>query len=398
MEITTDNKRQFKAKFTGKCAICGGQILGWKAGSPTVSFDHAHYYQWRKRDASGKPVSGQIMHVDPSCAEVAAGEMLPSDMRDGAAVTVTVPTEITEILETTDPTPAVSSPVIKLGGKTLTVPKNNTVVIESTPAVKIAKPVISGTRKMMANAPWEDVLPELLKAGVKRIGLTGPAGTGKSTTTMKLAETVAKSVGRPYFRITLTERTTIEEIVGSFQLIKEDGCTIQKFVPGPLTIALKEGGFIQWDEFTHVSGEIESLMYAAWDDTPQLLLPDGDYIEKAAEGYCCIGTTNDAPEQMAPPLLDRCEAFLLATTPHPAALADCLPEEAAVCINMYRGLDNKPWKFSRNASVRMVRAFSRLRKSGLLSDELIAKVVFGEAGTEFLSALSTAALKHRTGR
>jgi hypothetical protein len=248
---------------------------------------------------------------------------------------------------------------------------------------------------MMANASWEQVLPALLKSGVKRVGLTGPAGTGKSTTTMKLAEEVAKKLGRPYFRITLTERTTIEEIVGSFQLVKEDGCTIQKFVPGPLTIALKEGGFIQWDEFTHVSGEIESLMYSAWDDQPQLLLPDGTYIESAAEGYCCIGTTNDAPEQMAPPLLDRCEAFLLATTPHPAALGDCEPDEAQVCINMYKNLDNKPWKFTRNATVRMVRAFSRIRKAGLMSDELVAKVVFGEGSTEFLSALSTAALSYK---
>jgi hypothetical protein len=375
--------KKYKVKFTGKCVKCGQTILGYKAGTPAVSFEMAHYYQWCKRDNSGLPVSGKIMHVDPTCEEVAAGEMRPSDMRGTAAVPAVPDLALGEPIF-----PVTHDPVVVNAPVPDEVPESE-VIPDATPTLKSGK----APKLVSPAATWEQMLTALIESGCKRIGLTGPAGTGKSTTSYKTLQAVAG--GRQVYRVTMTPRTTLEDLLGSFQLVKEDGVTVQKFVMGPVPLALINGCPLQFDEFTHTGGEVESLFYSVWDDQPQILLPDGTYIDKAADGFCCIGTTNDPPEQLAPPLLDRCEAFLTAATPHPAALASCNVDEAAVCQNYYRGLDTKPWQFSRSPSVRMVRSFSRLRKAGRMSDELVAKAIFGNAGPEFLSSMSTAALTRK---
>jgi hypothetical protein len=390
MEVT----KKYKVKFTGKCAVCGGTILGWKGGNPTVSFEMAHYYQWRKRDASGAPITGKIMHVDPTCEEVAAGEIRPANMRadeHGAPTSIEPITHAPSIpvIHAPEPEPEVVplvNPIVPVALEPQTT---------ADPEPKIEIKVKAGSKKLVnPAASWEDMLTALINSGVRRIGLTGPAGTGKSTTAYKTLKALVGN--RDVYRVTMTPRTTLEDLLGSFQLVKEDGVTVQKFVMGPVPLALINGCPLQFDEVTHVGGEVESLFYSVWDDQPQILLADGTYIDKVAPGFCCIGTTNDPPDQLAPPLLDRCEAFLMAVTPHPAALADCTPDEVAVCQNYYRALDTKQWQFSRSPSVRMVRSFSRFRKAGLISDELLAKAVFGVAGPEFLSAMSTASLTRRT--
>ena len=237
--------------------------------------------------------------------------------------------------------------------------------------------------KIKPNSKWWDVLEACLESGLTRILLVGPPGTGKSTT-----------ADRDGLRVTCHEDAGPESMVGTF--IQKDGNTV--WIDGPAVCAMKRGSRIVLDETDHSSPECVSLLYALLDDSPSIVLPTGEQV-KATGGYQVIGTSNSSPADFPEAILDRFEAVIIADEPHPLAVdrvKDDAGERSASLVslmtNYYRGINKSGYQFRGNPTLRKCRNFARLLVAGLHED-VAAKVVFGNAGKEVQSALTTAGVK-----
>jgi nitric oxide reductase NorQ protein len=256
------------------------------------------------------------------------------------------------------------------------------------PAPPVAEPgpekVTLGTiSKITTRSKWWDVLEACLAAGLNRILLVGPPGTGKSTT--------ADTDG---LRVTCHEDAGPESMIGTF--IQKDGNTV--WVDGPTSIAMRAGKRVVSDEFDHNSPECLSLAYATLDDSPSIMLPTGEYLV-AKSGYQLIGTSNSSPSDFPEAILDRFEAIIVAAEPHPNAVkivkaqagtkADAL---TGLMNNYYRGLNTTQYAFRGNPTLRKCRNFAKLLDAGL-DENVAAQVVFGNAAKEILSAMTTSSAK-----
>ncbi len=75
--------------------------------------------------------------------------------------------------------------------------------------------------------------------------LKGPPGVGKSF----LVQYLCAQTNRPLYRITLSETTFREDLLGTLQLVSSDsGETVTRWLDGPLTRAAREGAVLLLDE------------------------------------------------------------------------------------------------------------------------------------------------------
>lgn len=228
---------------------------------------------------------------------------------------------------------------------------------------------------------WEEQLKIFVEAGGRRGMLIGPAGTGKST---------AASDGYK-FRVTCHEDMGPESLVGTF--IQKDGQTV--WIDGAAVKAMRLGTRLVLDEIDHVSPECMSLCYALLDDAPSIMLPTGEYVE-AEDGYSVIATSNGNPMELPDPIMDRLEFILVADKPSKGAWqrlespADDISSVLSVMHNHYTAVPATTWDWSGKPTVRRTAAFVKFVRAGV-DATLAAKGVFGKAGKELLSAMTTAA-------
>jgi len=91
---------------------------------------------------------------------------------------------------------------------------------------------------------WFSDLIATLKCGDKPI-LIGPHGCGKS----RILEEAYKFLGRKMFRVALGESRDPADLIGTKEIVNENGVPVTKFVGGILTQAMQEGQGIILDEY-----------------------------------------------------------------------------------------------------------------------------------------------------
>lgn len=228
--------------------------------------------------------------------------------------------------------------------------------------------------KLHVFSDWHTILPAILPY-TNRVLIIGPPGTGKSTT--------AITVAGIQHRITMTETTSREDLIGMFHLI--DGAT--RWVDGPITAAMRSGSPVLTDEIDRYSPECASLFYGVIDDKPHIALPNGEIVH-AADGYKMIMTSNESLDILPPAVQDRIEVILYAGTPHDAAIAHLPAAQRTVVSCYYKGVPGPLIKLP--PTVRRMRTFHQLTSAGLQA-HLAATLVFGAAGaSEVTSAITSA--------
>ncbi len=220
-----------------------------------------------------------------------------------------------------------------------------------------------------------------LAAG-RNILLEGPPGTTKST----ILRTIAEESGVPFFMVEGSADLTPQKLVGIFNPAKvmSEGFKPEYFEPGPLTLAMEQGGILYIEEFNRMPEEAANALIRATEER-ELVIPRYGVVKArpsfrvicAMNPYDEIGTT-----RISRALMDRfCRLKL-----------DYQSREEEIEIVKLRTGCNDKWlvelavdvarETRRHPSVRMGASVRGAIDMVLIAEEM--KKMYGELGLEEL--------------
>lgn len=225
---------------------------------------------------------------------------------------------------------------------------------------------------------WQDV-QDVLDAGVDRLILFGPPGTGKTYAGLNMGNVQAGS-----HRLICTEDMTAADVTGCWMPNAQGtwnwstGAAIKAWEGDGLT-----GGRLVIDEIDKASGDVFSMLLAVTDtvESAKWEHPESGRIIKPRDGFSVIMTTNVEDMRDLPVALkDRFPVSIRINTPHPAALA-CLSPDLRSAAAASADADR-----DRRFSIRTFQSFDNLRNR--LGAERAARLVFGKHAASILDAIA----------
>lgn len=220
---------------------------------------------------------------------------------------------------------------------------------------------------------WQS-LHDVLTAGIDRVILFGPPGTGKTFAGMNFGD-----ISRGSHRITCTEDMTNLQVDGTF-MPASDGKSF-RWYEGSALKAWKAGGRLVIDEIDKAGSDVFATLLNFLDtpDSASWEHPDTAEIFRPNTGFSAVMTTNiedmsDLPEALA----DRFPVRIRIDQPHPNALKRLSVDLRQVAIN-YADAG------AQRISIRTFMAFDNLRKN--MGDERASQIIFGHRSSGIIDAL-----------
>lgn len=224
---------------------------------------------------------------------------------------------------------------------------------------------------------WQDV-QDCLNAGVDRIVLFGPAGTGKTYAGLNYGDVTGGA-----HRLVCTEDMTSMDVTGAFM---PDGNGKFSWVAGAGLKAWEgngvTGGRLIVDEIDKASGDVFALLLAMLDspESASWEHPETGRIHRPKDGFSAVMTTNiEDMEELPMALSDRFPVKIRINAPHPDALLRLSPDLRDYAVRMADA-------GKRRISLRTFMAYDKLRKQ--LGDERSARIIFKDRAESVLDAIA----------
>ena len=224
---------------------------------------------------------------------------------------------------------------------------------------------------------WLEV-NDALEAGVDRLILFGPPGTGKTYAGLNIGDTA-----RGAHRLVCTDDMTNADVTGAW-MPNERGTWTWK--NGAAVLAWQgngeQGGRLVIDEIDKAGGDVFATLLAMTDtvDSAKWLHPETNQLIVPRDGFSVVMTTNvEEMDELPAALKDRFPVAIRVDRPHPAAL-DRLSVDLREMANRMADAGD------RRISLRAFYAFDKLRTN--LGQERAAKMVFGRRAKSILDAMA----------
>lgn len=224
---------------------------------------------------------------------------------------------------------------------------------------------------------WQDV-QDALNAGVDRLILFGPAGTGKTYAGLNFGY-----VENGAHRLICTEDMTSMDVTGAFMPSKDGSF---QWVAGSALKAWEgngvTGGRLIVDEIDKASGDVFALLLAMLDspESASWEHPETGRVHRPKVGFSAVMTTNiEDMNELPMALADRFPVKIRINAPHPQALEALSRDLRDYAVRMADA-------GKRRISLRTFMAFDKLRKQ--LGDERSARLIFGERAESILDAIA----------
>lgn len=224
---------------------------------------------------------------------------------------------------------------------------------------------------------WQDV-QDVLGAGVERLILFGPPGTGKTYAGLNIGNVTAGA-----FRVACTEDMTEADITGCWM---PNASGTWSWNTGKAIRAWEGDGFtggrLVLDEVDRTNGDIESLLLAMTDtvDSAKWEHPETGRTVRPRDGFSVVMTTNlERMDDLPVALKDRFPVAIRINQPHPDALA-ALPADLRAPAAASADAD-----LGRRFSIRTFQQFAILRES--LGVERAANLLFGPVADDIMDAI-----------
>lgn len=229
---------------------------------------------------------------------------------------------------------------------------------------------------------WRNVY-DVLNAGVDRLILFGPPGTGKTYAGLNIGDTA-----RGAYRIICNEDMTAADVTG---YMKPMGDNVWRWIDGQAVKAWEgdgiRGGRVVADEIDRAAGDVLSLLLAMFDSPESAAWehPETGRIVRPREGFSVVMTTNvEDMRELPTALKDRFPVALRIDQPHPEALKVLSPDLRKAAAS---SADADP---KRRFSIRAFMEFDKLRKS--IDQDRAAKIIFGKYASDIMDAVKVEAL------
>jgi MoxR-like ATPase len=223
---------------------------------------------------------------------------------------------------------------------------------------------------------WQDV-QDAFDAGIDRLILFGPPGTGKTFAGLNFGDTQGGA-----WRLICTDDMTNADVTGHYipngnDWAWKDGSAVKAWQGDGL-----RGGRLVVDEIDKAGGDVFATLLAMTDtvDSAKWERPADGRTIRPMEGYTVVMTTNiEDMRELPEALKDRFPVAIRINQPHPDALVKLSSDLRPYALRMADAGD-------RRISLRTFFAYDQLRKT--MGDEKAARLVFHDKAQSFLDAIA----------
>lgn len=224
---------------------------------------------------------------------------------------------------------------------------------------------------------WQDV-ENALNAGIDRVILFGPPGTGKTFAGLTYGDVNAGA-----YRLICTEEMTNADVTGHYKPNAQGAWAWQE---GSAIKAWQgdgqRGGRLVIDEIDKAGGDVFATLLAMTDspESAKWEHPENGRIVRPLDGFSVVMTTNiEHMNELPEALKDRFPVAIRINQPHPDALALLSADLRKYAVRMADAGE-------RRISLRTFFAFDKLRKS--LGDQEASRLVFGKQAESVMDAIA----------